>query len=119
MPKKLWFKKVKRLFLPHFLRHEAPPQDTGAACNIAKEVNSKHALSGGDEGTGNAVVIGLNPVIQGFCLSPEGLRYIFVLFKFFLSFFFLSSMLAYRVWYVARTNQIVWGMYLAPIRSPR
>ena len=82
MPKKLWFKKVKRLFLPHFLRHEAPPQDTGAACNIAKEVNSKHALSGGDEGTGNAVVIGLNPVIQGFCLSPEGLRYIFVLFKF-------------------------------------
>ena len=28
-------------------------------------------------------------------------------------------MLAYRVWYVARTNQIVWGMYLAPIRSPR
>ena len=45
-------------------------------------MNSKHALSGGDEGTGNAVVIGLNPVIQGFCLSPEGLRYIFVLFKF-------------------------------------
>ena len=84
MPKKLWFKKVKRLFLPHFLRHEAPLQDTGAACNIAKEVNSKHALSGGDEGTGNAVVISLNPVIQGFCLSPEGLRYIFVLLKFFL-----------------------------------
>ena len=47
-------------------------------------MNSKHALSGGDEGTGIAVVIGLNPVIQGFCLSPEGLRYIFVLFKFFL-----------------------------------
>ena len=45
-------------------------------------MNSKHALSGGDEGTGNEVVIGLNPVIQGFCLSPEGLRYIFVLFKF-------------------------------------
>ena len=47
-------------------------------------MNSKHALSGGDEGTGNAVVISLNPVIQGFCLSPEGLRYIFVLLKFFL-----------------------------------
>ena len=26
-----------------------------------------------------------------------------------------NSMLAYREWYVARTNQIVWGMYLAPI----
>ena len=72
MPKKLWFKKIKAsFFLPHFLRHEAPPQDTGAACNIAKEVNSKHALSGGDEGTGNAVVIGLNPVIHFVCLLKD------------------------------------------------
>ena len=26
-------------------------------------------------------------------------------------------MLAYREWHVARTNQIVWGMYHAPIRA--
>ena len=120
MPKKLWFKKVKRLFLPHFLRHEAPPQDTGAACNIAKEVNSKHALSGGDEGTGNAVVISLNPVIQGFCPSPEVLRYIFVLFKFFLIIIIIINTNIYAsvqsvvccshqsdsLGYVSRTNQI-------------
>ena len=31
----------------------------------------------------------------------------------------ITSMLAYREWYVARTNQIVQRMYLAPIRSPR
>ena len=30
-----------------------------------------------------------------------------------------KSMLAYREWYVARTNRIDQGMYLAPIRSPR
>ena len=66
--------------MPHFHRHEAPTQDTGAACNVAKEVNRKHAVSGGEEGIGNAVVIGLIPSTQGLYLSPEGLRYIIVLF---------------------------------------
>ena len=81
MPKKLWFKKMKAFFfLPHFLRHEAPTQDNGAACNVAKEVNRKYAVSDGEEGIGNAVVIGLIPSTQGLCLSPEELRYIIVLF---------------------------------------
>ena len=30
----------------------------------------------------------------------------------------ITSRLAYREWYVARTNRIFCGMYLAPIRSP-
>ena len=83
-------------------------------------MNSKHALYGGDEGTGNAVVIGLNPVIQGFCPSPEGLRYIFVLFKFFLIIIIIINNNIYAsvqsvvccshqsdsLGYVSRTNQI-------------
>ena len=39
-----------------------------------------HAVSNGEEGIGNAVVIGLIPSTQGLYLSPEGLRYIIVLF---------------------------------------
>ena len=66
--------------MPHFLRHEAPTQDTGAACNVAKEVDRKYVVSDGEEGIGNAVVIGLIPSTQGHCLSPEELRYIIVLF---------------------------------------
>ena len=80
-------------------------------------MNSKHALSGGDEGTGNAVVISLNPVIQGFCPSPEVLRYIFVLFKFFLIIInnniyasvqsvVCCSHQSDSLGYVSRTNQI-------------
>ena len=76
MPKKLWFKKMKA----HFLRHEAPTQDTEAACNVAKEVDRKYAVSDGEEGIGNVVVIGLIPSTQGLCLSPEELRYIIILF---------------------------------------
>ena len=76
MPKKLWFKKMKA----HFLRHEAPTQDTEAACNVAKEVDRKYAVSDGEEGIGNAVVIDLIPSTQGLCLSPEELRYIIILF---------------------------------------
>ena len=37
-------------------------------------------MSNGEEGIGNAVVIGLIPSTQGLYLSPEGLRYIIVLF---------------------------------------
>ena len=37
-------------------------------------------MSNGEEGIGNAVVIGLIPSTQGLFLSPEGLRYIIVLF---------------------------------------
>ena len=87
-------------------------------------MNSKHALSGGDEGTGNAVVISLNPVIQGFCLSPEGLRYIFVLLKFFLIIIIIIIIINNNIYasvqsvvccshqsdslgYVSRTNQSV------------
>ena len=66
--------------MPHFLRHEAPTQDTEAACNVAKEVDRKYAVSDGEEGIGNVVVIGLIPSAQGLCLSPEELRYIIVLF---------------------------------------
>ena len=66
--------------MPHFLRHEAPTQDTEAACNVAKEVDRKYAVSDGEEGIGNVVVIGLIPSTQGLCLSPEELRYIIVLF---------------------------------------
>ena len=73
-------KRWRRIFLPHFLRHEAPTQDTEAACNVAKEVDRKYAVSDGEEGIGNAVVIGLIPSTQGLCLSPEELRYIIVLF---------------------------------------
>ena len=64
----------------HFLRHEAPTQDTEAACNVAKEVDRKYAVSDGEEGIGNVVVIGLIPSTQGLCLSPEELRYIIILF---------------------------------------
>ena len=66
--------------MPHFLRHEAPTQDTEAACNVAKEVDRKYAVSDGEEEIGNVVVIGLIPSTQGLCLSPEELRYIIVLF---------------------------------------
>ena len=37
-------------------------------------------MSNGEEGIGNAVVIGLIQSTQGLYLSPEGLRYIIVLF---------------------------------------
>ena len=34
-------KRLRRRFWPHFLWHEAPTQDTGAACNVAKELDRK------------------------------------------------------------------------------